>query len=194
MGIVFIMKMISKKSYIYLILAGIFVGLIGIFVKLIGSDVHFMTLAFYRMLLALIFIIIVVPFMDKKWYKIKKEDVSNYFIISFLMVVTFSLFILANSFAPVQNVVLITNFAPFLVLIGAYFVLKEKITRTKIITLIIAIAGIIIINPFKAGENQLGNLIAFVQAISYSLLIIWMRKEGKDHKIGSVSGILFLLH
>lgn len=178
--------MSSTKNYIYIILAGALAGLIGIFVKLISSDVHFMTLAFYRMFLALILLIIIVPFIDKKWYKVKKNDLFHYFIVSFLMVVTFSLFILANLFASIQNVVLITNVAPFLVLIWASFVLSEKITKTKIITLIIAIVGVVILNPFKFGENQFGNIVALIQAFTYSWLIIWMRKEGRDHKIGSV--------
>jgi len=176
----------SPKPYIYIILAGILTGAIGIFVKLIGSEIHFMTLVFYRMILGFLFVLAVVPFIDKNAFKVKRKDLKNYFIVGILFASTLSLFVVANLFAPVQNVVLITNFSPFLVLILAYFFLKEKITRTKIITLIIGVVGIIIINPFKIGENTLGNYLALTQMVFYSFLVVRMRKEGKEHSIGAI--------
>ena len=176
----------SPKPYIYIILTGILTGAIGIFVKLIGSEIHFMTLVFYRMILGFLFVLAVVPFIDKNAFKVKRKDLKNYFIVGILFASTLSLFVVANLFAPVQNVVLITNFSPFLVLILAYFFLKEKITRTKIITLIIGVVGIIIINPFKIGENTLGNYLALTQMVFYSFLVVRMRKEGKEHSIGAI--------
>jgi len=103
-----------------------------------------------------------------------------------VMTVTFTLFVAANLFVPVQNVVLITNFSPFIVLILAALFLNEKITKTKIITLIVGIVGIAIINPFRFGENALGNYLALGQAALYSVLIILMRKENREHKIGAI--------
>jgi drug/metabolite transporter (DMT)-like permease len=177
---------VSPKPYLYIILAGILTGTIGIFVKLIGSEIHFMTLVFYRMILGFIFVLAVVPFIDKNAFKVKRTDLKDYFIVGVLFASTLSLFVVANLFAPVQNVVLITNFSPFLVLILAYFFLKEKITRTKIITLIIGVIGIIIINPFKFGETALGNYLALTQMVFYSFLVVRMRKENKEHSIGAI--------
>jgi drug/metabolite transporter (DMT)-like permease len=182
---------VSPKPYIYIILAGILTGTIGIFVKLIGSEIHFMTLVFYRMILGFIFVLAVVPFIDKNAFKVKQKDLKDYFIVGVLFATTLSLFVVANLFAPVQNVVLITNFSPFLVLILAYFFLKEKITKTKIITLIIGIVGIIIINPFKFGENALGNYLALTQMVFYSFLVVRMRKEDKKHSIGAIIWFFF---
>jgi len=176
----------SPKPYIYIILAGILTGSIGIFVKLIGNEIHFMTLVFYRMILGFLFVLAVVPFIDKNAFKVKRKDLKDYFIVGILFASTLSLFVVANLFAPVQNVVLITNFSPFLVLILAYFFLKEKITRTKIITLIIGVVGIIIINPFKFGEDALGNYLALTQMVFYSFLVVRMRKENKEHSIGAI--------
>jgi drug/metabolite transporter (DMT)-like permease len=182
---------VSPKPYLYIILAGILTGTIGIFVKLIGSEIHFMTLVFYRMILGFIFVLAVVPFIDKNAFKVKRKDLKNYFIVGVLFATTLSLFVVANLFAPVQNVVLITNFSPFLVLILAYFFLKEKITKTKIITLIIGVVGIIIINPFKFGENVLGNYLALTQMVFYSFLVVRMRKEDKKHSIGAIIWFFF---
>ena len=178
--------MVNIKSYIYLVFAGALAGLIGVFVKLIGSNIHFMSIMFYRMFFGLLALFLIIPFLDKKWYKVAGEDLRHYLVVAVLMTATFSLFVVANVFAPVQNVVLITNIAPFLVLILSYFFLKEKITKVKIITLIIAIVGIIILNPFNFGENMLGNYLAMGQAVLYAFLIVLMRKENKEHTIGAV--------
>jgi len=172
-------------------LSGFLVGIIGVFVKLIGDKVHFTTLVFYRMLIAFIFVLIIIPFMDKNFMKIKKKELSHYILVGILLAITFSLFTVANVFAPVQNVILISNFAPFLVLILGAIFLRERITRDKIITLIIAFVGIIILNPFKLNESFLGNSLALVQALSFAVLVVIMRKENKEHLIGSVVWFLF---
>jgi len=177
--------------YFYLVLAAIFTGAIGTFVKLLGNDVHFMTIVFYRMLLAFIFVLIVVPFMDKKAFKVTVKDVRDYFFVGVIAAITFSLFVVANVYAPVQNVVLITSFAPFFVLIWAYFFLKESITKTKIVTLLIAIVGLVILNPFQFGANSIGNFIALGQALFYSFLIVGMREINRDHGIGAVIWFFF---
>lgn len=179
------------KPYIYIFLSGILVGLIGIFVKLIGNEIHFTTLVFYRVLIGFVFVLIFVPFLDKGFMKITKNNLIHYFVVGFLLALTFSLFTVANLFAPVQNVVLITNFAPFLVIILGAFFLREKITKEKIITLIIASIGIFILNPFRLGENSFGNTIALVQALTFAILIVVMRKENKEHSIGSVVWFFF---
>lgn len=177
----------SLKPYFFIIIAGVLTGLIGVFVKLIGDQVHFMTLMFYRMFLALVLVGMVVPFLDKGTFKPSKRDLGHFFVVGLLMTITFTLFVLANLLAPVQNVVLITNFAPFLVLVLAYFFLKEKITSVKIVTLIIAIAGILILNPFRMNSiDSFGNYLALAQMVFYSFLIIAMRKENKEHSIGAV--------
>lgn len=183
--------MAGMKNYVYLVIAGALAGIIGIFVKLIGGNVHVMTLMFYRMFFAFILVLAVVPFLDKTWYKVTGRDLRHFFIVAIVMTVTFTLFVAANLFVPVQNVVLITNFSPFIVLILAAFFLKEKITKTKIITLIIGIIGVAIINPFRVGENMVGNYLALGQAALYSVLIILMRKENKEHKIGAIIWFFF---
>ena len=174
-----------------MILSGILAGAIGVFVKLIDNKIPIMSLVFYRMFLALIFLLIFVPTLDKKWYKVKKKDLMHYFIAGLLLAVTLSLFTVANLFAPVQNVVLITNFAPFLVLIWASLFLKEKITKIKVVTLLIAVVGIVILNPFRAGEQMLGNTLALIQAFSYSIMLVWFRRENTEHKIGAVIWFFF---
>lgn len=179
------------RSYVYLFLSGIFLGAIGVFVKLIGDNIHYMTLIFYRILLGFVFLLIVVPFLDRSFFKVQRKDLFNYFIIAVLMVVSFSMYVAAIIFAPIHNVILISNLAPFLILIWAYFLLKEKITKTKIITLFVALFGIAIINPFQFGTYRTGNILILFQTFVYSWLVIWMRRINKEESIGVVLWFFF---
>ena len=181
-----------------MILAAICLGTIGVLVKLIDGNIHFMTLNFYRVFLGFVFLLLIVPFIDKNCFKITKKDAKEYILIGLLYAVALSLYTSANLFAPIQNVVLINYSYPFFVLIFAYFILKEKITKTKIITLVIAFIGLSIINPFNHTPNNIGNIMSLVGAVFYAILITEMRKEDKNHSIGDVLwffffGTLFLL-
>ncbi len=173
------------KDYIYMVIGAICLGAVGIFIKLIGNDIHFMTLNFYRVFFAFIFLLITVPFIDKRTFNVKKEDLGGFFIIGLLLALALSTFGTAIVFAPIQNAVLIRYTYPFIVMLLAYLFLKEKINSVKIITLLIAIVGLAIINPFQIGKNNIGNILALLSAIFYAFLIIGMRKEDMNHTIGS---------
>ena len=180
------------KNHIFMVLAAFCLATIGVLVKLIGSsDIHFMTLNFYRIFFGFVFLLMVVPFIDKKVFKITKKDAKEFFMIGVIYAVSLSLYTTANLFAPIQNVVLINYSYPFFVLIFAYFILGEKITATKIITLILALIGLAVINPFQSGANNIGNTLALLGAFFYAILITEMRKEDKTHTIGDVLWFLF---
>ncbi len=175
-----------RLNYTYMVLAALCLGTIGVLVKLIGDTIPIMTLNFFRIFFGLLFLLAVVPFLDKKWYKITKKDAKDFFLIGSIYAISLSLYTAANIFTSIQNAVLLNYSYPFFVLVFGYFLLKEKITLTKIITLIIAAAGLLIINPFQFGESNLGNMLALTGAVFYGLLIVNMRKEGKTHGIGAV--------
>jgi len=174
------------RRYIYMVLAALCFGTIGVLVKLIGEAVPPMTLNFYRVFFGLVFLLIIVPLIDKNTFKITKKDAKEFFLIGVILAVALSLYTTANLYTPIQNAVLINYSYPFFVLIFAYFFLREQITKTKIITLAAASIGLLIINPFMAGANSFGNTLAFLGAIGYGILIVAMRKEDKTHTIGDV--------
>ncbi|MFC2153920.1 DMT family transporter [Candidatus Altiarchaeota archaeon] len=179
------------KGIFYMIVAALCLGTIGVMVKLIGTEVHYMTLNFYRVFLAFIFLICTVPFFDKSAFNLTRKESAEYFMVGLLLAIALSLYTTANLFAPVQNVVLINYIYPFFVLIMAYFFLGEKITNTKIATLFIALCGLIIINPFQSGLYTFGNSLALFGALFYAILITEMRKENRDHTIGDVIWFFF---
>ncbi|WP_420570969.1 DMT family transporter [Kordia sp.] len=70
---------------------------------------------------------------------------------------------------------------PIIVLILSAIFLKEKVISTKIIGIILGLSGAVVLSLYgKATENSsnipLGNLLVFINAVSYSIYIIIIKK------------------
>lgn len=174
-----------------MVLTAICFAFVGVLVKLIDNNVHFMTLNFFRVFLGLLCLLVVIPVLDKNIIKINMSDFKFYALSGFVLAISISFTTTSLVFAPVHNAVLIHYIYPFFLLVFSYFMLKEKITKTKIISLLIAFAGIMIINPFSADQYLLGNCLAFGGAFSFAILIALMRKMDMSHSIGSAMWLLF---
>ena len=87
----------------------------------------------------------------------------------------------AYVFAMYNTTVANTNFiiqtqAIFLAIFG-YLFLKEKISKLTLLSIILAITGIILMVGSSLSPGQLsGNLVAFIMPISFAVLIIIVRK------------------
>ena len=83
----------------------------------------------------------------------------------------------------------------FLAIFG-YFFLKEKISKTTLISIILAISGIILMvgNTLSAGQT-IGNLAAFSMPISFAVLILVVRKYPNVDMVPSqfIAGIFALI-
>ena len=90
----------------------------------------------------------------------------------------------AYVFALYKTTVANTNFiiqtqAIFLAIFG-YLFLKEKISKLTLLSIILAITGIILMVGNSLSPGQLsGNLVAFIMPISFAVLIIIVRKYPK---------------
>ena len=103
-------------------------------------------------------------------------------------------------FAMYNTTVANTNFiiqtqTIFLAIFG-YFFLKEKISKTTLISIILAISGIILMvgNTLSPGQT-IGNLAAFSMPISFAVLILVVRKYPNVDMVPSqfIAGIFALI-
>ena len=177
------------KKIVYILLAGFLWGFIGISVKLINNEIDPFSLNFFRFLTAFIILAIISPIIDKSCFKLNRKNIKPYIIIGLLFAVTTSLFVFALSRTTISNTVLIQALQPFFLIFIAYFWLKEKITITKIVTLIVAIIGIYIINPLTTGD-LIGNIAALVSGGFFALLTVYMRHT--DKKMHHTSALWFM--
>jgi drug/metabolite transporter (DMT)-like permease len=82
---------------------------------------------------------------------------------------------------PVAIVVLLLYTQPIWTVIFGRFMLKELITRRKVIAVVIALAGIVLLlKPWSAGSvgSAVGIMSALLGGAFLSLWIIWGRKSG----------------
>jgi len=174
------------KRHLAMGLSALCFAIVGPTVKLIGSSVPIMTIVFLRLFIALVFLAVTLPRLDKNTFKVCKKDLPGYFLVGFLLALTLTTFIAANIYTHVQNAVLLSRASPFFVLIVAGIFLKEKITRKKLIALVIAFTGLMILNPFQSGDYLFGNSLALLNAVFAAFMITAMRKEDESHSIGNV--------
>lgn len=175
------------NKYFPLIFVTIFEALIGIWVKLVGDAVPIFTLNFYRVFFAFLSLLIIVPFVDKKFLKLKKWDIKSTIFIGFLIALQISLFNIAMKLAPIANVVILWSVYPFFVFIFSWIFLDEKVKKTHILILILGLIGVIITRPFSGlTEHILGNSISLFGGLVFGALITYMRKEDKTNSTGIV--------
>ena len=99
-------------------------------------------------------------------------------------------------FTTVANSTLFTNFAPFLVTIGAWWLLKEKITGALIGGLVLALAGgiLLVSESLELSRKYLiGDLLGLVTAAFYAgylLCVKELRKTQQTSWIMAISGVV----
>jgi len=137
-------------------------------------------LVLLRILGATILFWVLASFMPKE--KIDKKDYKTFFLAAVFGVVT-NMFLFLKGLeltTPIHaSVIMITT--PIIILVFSAFFLKERITGLKVAGIILGFAGAIVLSVYgqssrPADNVLLGNLMIFVNAISYSIYIIIIKK------------------
>ena len=114
-----------------------------------------------------------------------KKDVINKIYISgipgliggIILGIGFSSYVFAMYNTTVANTNFIIQTQTIFLAIFGYFFLKEKISKITLISIILAISGLILMlgNTISIGQMS-GNLVAFVMPITFATLILIVRK------------------
>ncbi len=177
------------KYKLAIIASAILVGLIGVLVNFIDNKIPAMSMNFFRLFFAFLFMLTVVLIKDKKIKPINYKTLKHYFITGSLMAVAFSFYAIAFLFAPVANVVLINSLYVIFIPVIAFFTLHEKVSWKLTFSIIVALVGIYILNPFVPSYLA-GNLFALANAITFSFFLIYLRHEEKEHHHNSIFLVL----
>jgi len=96
----------------------------------------------------------------------------------FVMSFSFISFVFAMMNTSVANVVFIISTQTMFLAILGYFYLKEKVSLISLISIVLAMSGIFIMVGDSISQGTLfGNLIALVIPISFSVLVMLVRKN-----------------
>ena len=150
----------------------------GLFIKFITWNPF--NIAFMRSLIAVFFIFIAIRKINFKFsFPMVAAGVANS--------LTMILFVTANKTTSAANAILLQYMAPVITVFLGFFILKEKIYFYNIISVILIIAGIIIMFFDKLSYgNVTGNILAVISAFTFSLYFIFLRMQKDGSTIESV--------
>jgi len=114
--------------------------------------------------------------------KIERKDYIKFFVAAiFGVVINMLLFLKGLELTTPIHASSIVTITPVIILILSSVILKEKVTVLKILGIILALSGALVLTIYgkstRAGDNVvLGNMFIFINAISYSIYIILIKQ------------------
>ncbi len=114
--------------------------------------------------------------------KIEKKDFLKFFVAALFGVVINMLFFFKGlEYTSPIHASSIMVIVPIIILVLSAIILKEKVTKLKIVGVALGLVGALILTIYgksaRPGDNvPLGNLFIFLNAISYSIYVILIKK------------------
>ena len=152
-------------------------GFLPIFVKnIISYNYSSLSIVFYRYLITAIFLFFII-IITKRSFKITKRQ--------FVELLIFSIIVLGLTFFFLSQALLyisagLTNMIhfgyPVVVLLIMIFMYKEKINILKVLSMIFAIAGIVLLTKIVEVGSFLGVIYALITTITYGVYIVANKK------------------
>ena len=105
-------------------------------------------------------------------------------------------YMFALKYTTVANVLFIISTQTFMLAIGGYFILKEKINISTAIAIIMASVGIYIMIGTKVSNGtMLGNSLAFITPLCFTSIVMIIRKYKQIDMVPAValSGVICMI-
>ena len=147
-----------RKKYLILpVLAGLMFGSSGVFVRtLTENGIDSTTLLFLRFSIAVIPLLIVILLTDRKLLKINLKDLPLIIVCAACIVGLNICYNESMNTVPLSLAATLLSTAPIFVLIFAYILFREKITSRKLICMVLAIIGCLLMTG--ALESNITNI------------------------------------
>ena len=133
----------------------------------------------------------------KNTFNIIKESGLPGLLGGFVLSFSFVAFVVAMSNTTVANVVFIISTQTMFLAIFGYFYLKEKVSLIGLISILLAMSGIIImVGDSISGGSLFGNIVALAIPINFAILVMINRKNTKVDMVPAIyySGIFSLIY
>ena len=172
------MKSKQVLGSIYLSIAAVIWGAMFVVVKVIVDEVHPIQLVWLEYLISLVFLIGYSVLKKEKWH-IDWHDLKLIFWIG-IIGNTISLVAqeMGTGISNAQTGSVITSTIPAFMIIFGWLILKEPLNKVKILSVIIAIAGVImIVGLHMSGSNVgLGIGLLLLTAMTWALMSVLIKK------------------
>ena len=150
--------------------------------------------SFFFLLALIVFLFVTYK---KNTFNIIKESGLPGLLGGFVLSFSFVAFVVAMSNTTVANVVFIISTQTMFLAIFGYFYLKEKVSLIGLISILLAMSGIIImVGDSISGGSLFGNIVALAIPINFAILVMIIRKNTKVDMVPAIfySGIFSLIY
>ena len=172
----------TKLAFLFPLLSGVSWGSAGIFIRQI-SDFGFnsVTMLSSRVFVGSIMMFFVILFTKKEYLKIRMKDFWLFFLAAVLGTMAMNLcYNISLNTLTLSLASLLMGIAPIYVLIMAAIIFKEKLTRKKVICMIIAAAGCVMVSGVleESGGislDTMGLILGVISGFSYAVYSIFSK-------------------
>ena len=188
----------DKKSVlgdILIIIAGLFWGSMGIFVRHL-NDLGFTSIqvACLRLTVAGVIFSLILLIKDPKGFKIKPKDIPLFLALGIVSILFFTCcYFTAIRLMTMSTAAILLYTSPIWVMILAIIFLKEKITLQKIIALILAFIGCVLVSGFGGKISVIGILVGLGSGLGYGLYSIFGTFALRKYSPFTVTTYTFLI-
>ena len=185
----------SLLGDILIIVAGLFWGSMGIFVRYLnGLGFTSIQVACLRLVFAGILFALILLIRDPKGFKIKPKDIPLFLALGLVSILFFTCcYFTAIRLMTMSTAAILLYTSPIWVMILAVIFLKEKITVRKIIALILAFAGCVLVSGFGGKVTVIGILVGLGSGLGYGLYSIFGTFALKKYSPLTVTCYTFLI-
>ncbi len=170
----------EKAGKIIIPIAMVSVSFAAIFIRF--SDSHPIAIAFYRMLISSLILLIFIP---KYWEEIRSIDMKDFIILfttGLFLAVHFSAWFASLRYTTVASSVVLVTAHPLIVAWISSWYLNEKTSRKAIFGIIIAMLGIVVMtfSDYRVGRLALfGDILALIGMLAVAGYLIRGREMRK---------------
>lgn len=188
----------EKKSFlgdILIIIAGLFWGSMGIFVRHL-NDLGFTSIqvACLRLITAGVIFALILLIKDPKGFKIKPKDIPLFLALGLVSILFFTCcYFTAIRLMTLSTAAILLYTSPIWVMVLAIIFLKEKVTVRKIIALILAFIGCILVSGFGGKISAVGILVGLGSGLGYGLYSIFGTFALRKYSPFTVTTYTFLI-
>lgn len=177
-----------KKGLIYIILSTVLFSTMEIALKLSSGNFNPIQLTFLRFCIGSIILFpLALNGLKKRNCRLLPSDFGFFALSGFIcVVVSMVLYQLAILHAPASVVAVLFSCNPVFVILLAFILLREKIYRHTLISLLVSAVGLIVImNPFNMPASAAGIALTLLAAATFALYSVSGR--GRSEKYGGVA-------
>lgn len=173
--------MLKKIVTIFPILAGILWGATGIFIrKSTELSMNNITIVSSKVVTASVIMFVSIFLYNKSLIKIHLKDIFIFISAALIGMLGVNIFFNESvSFLSLSLAAVLLSLSPIFVLLLSYFLYKEKITLKKLISIILAFLGCILVSNILKSEVKIslwGIISGLLAAFSYALYSIISKK------------------